>query len=116
MQGRTPQSMEVERRGVVDAQQAFVGPLQADEAAQQGRFSRSAGPQEAEDLPFSDIEVDPIQHSLPAERLFQPGYPNHAASSRWYARLRRSSMRRCRCVAAVMMSQYISIAAAYPSK
>ena len=79
VQGPPSQTPEVEGGSLVDAERPLVGPLQPDEAAQQGRLPRPARPQEGEHLPVPDLEVYPIQHPLFSKRFPQPGYPKHAA-------------------------------------
>ena len=55
----------------VDLQDAAVGGLQAVDTPQQGRFARSAGPDDAGDLPGRDGQVDVMQDLVTSEALAQ---------------------------------------------
>ena len=74
----------------VDHDPAGVDRLEQVDAAQQRRLAGAGGADQADDLVLGDVEVDPAQHLVLAERLVQPFDHDRAHAMLPACRLRRS--------------------------
>src|SRR5262249_15864642 len=70
--------------GAVDQHFPAVGRQQPVEAAQQGRLAAPARPDDGDDLPVADREIDVAKNFERAVALAEPGDANAAARLRWW--------------------------------
>src|SRR5207342_2535875 len=72
----------------LDEHPAGVDGLEQVDAAKQGRLAGTGGPDQADDLVLVDLEIDPLEHLEPVERLVEVLDPQRRGGPHLTPRLR----------------------------